>query len=135
MLQRAPDHFARHPQIGLAQVLPAPVSRHTRLQCRLRTGAQQQKSALGAGDRERRIDHADQHFVDRERALQRARQIQDGAQFRQIAAYAHGHGRLLAAAHLLHQPLEFRAVQRKQQLIGILRAEFHAVRVLQRLAL
>ena len=55
--------------------------------------------------------------------------------FAEIAAYTHGRRGLFSAAHLLHQALEFRAVQRKQELVGILRAEFHAVRILQFLAL
>ena len=62
-----------------------------------------------------------------ERALQRARQVQHGAQLGQVAAHA---GRAVAVSgrrHLLHQALQFGAIQREDELVGILRAEIDAV--------
>ena len=130
MLQRAMDHLARHAQIrsraGCAPLVP----RHSRFQRRRRTrSSRNPRSAPVIG--ERRIHHRCQHIVDREGALQRARQIQNGAQLPQIAADALRRAAFSASADLLHQALQFRAIQCEHQLIGILRAEFDAVRVLQ----
>ena len=60
--------------------------------------------------------------------------VQNGAQLGQVAAHPVRRAGLLGAAHLLHQPLQFRAVQRKDKLVGILRAEFDLVGIPQRLA-
>ena len=132
VLQRAMDHLSRHAQIGLVQVVPAPVAGHASLQPVGR--AQQQEAALRPGDGQRRVHHGYQHVVDRERALQRARQVQDGAQLGQVAAHSRHRPGLLRRAHLVHQAFQFRAVQGENELVGILRAEFDLVGIAQRAA-
>ena len=111
---------------------PPPVTGDAHLQTAAR--AQHQEAALGARNRQRRVHHGHQHVVHRERALHRARQVQNGAQFGQVAAYPGRRADFFGPAHLFHQPLQLRAVQRKDELVGILRAEFDLVGIPQRLA-
>ena len=78
-----------------------------------------------------------EHIVERQAALQRARQVQNGAQLGQIGARArraaHGPG-LFVRAELVHQPLQLGAVQGEDELVGIREAKLDAVGIAQRVA-
>ncbi len=130
-LQRAVDDAPRHPQIGFRQALAVLIASHFHGQAF--AVAQQQEPALSACDRQRRVDHGVEHVVGRKGTLQRARHLQHSAQLGQ--APAHAGPRCLLTRHLLHEPFQLGAVQRKDQLVRIGHAELDAVGIVQPLAL
>ena len=85
---------------------------------------EQQKAALGAGHRKRRIHHRRQDVVGGERALQRAGNFHQRPQLRKIAGPGCGLRR-----HLLHEPANLVVFEGENKAVRILEAEIDPVRV------
>ena len=123
MLQRAVEHFARHAQVAVAQVCARCLWRATRVsRPSPRRSSRKPRSAPVMASAVSTTE-ASTSSTEKELCTVRARSRMARSLAR-LPPSAGGWRGLLGGAHLFQQALQLRAVQREDQLIGILRAEF-----------